>query len=77
MYVCLNILHEAVAEGVWQQVLVSEHNRMENGRYFDISSRSSWRMDHAAQVRRWDLRSLNDGRIDKSSESFRRSELRS
>jgi len=32
-----------------QSVIVSEHNRMSDGRYYDIESRSSWEFDHATQ----------------------------
>jgi hypothetical protein len=29
---------------------VSEHNRLDDGRYYDIESKSSWEFDHASQV---------------------------
>jgi capping protein alpha len=32
------------------QVIVSEHNRLDDGRYYDIESKSSWEFDHATQV---------------------------
>jgi capping protein alpha len=36
--------------GSSQSVIVSEFNRLDDGRYFDIESRTSWEFDHTTQV---------------------------
>ena len=33
-----------------KQVLVSEHNSLGDGRYFDTASQTSFQVDHASQV---------------------------
>ncbi|KIW04179.1 uncharacterized protein PV09_04492 [Verruconis gallopava] len=35
--------------GASQPVIVSSYNRLEDGRYFDVESKSSWTYDHIAQ----------------------------
>ncbi|KAG8532698.1 uncharacterized protein KY384_002575 [Bacidia gigantensis] len=32
-----------------QNVIISQHNHLDNGRYFDIEKRSSWAFDHVTQ----------------------------
>lgn len=34
------------------KVIVSEFNRLEDGRYFDVESQTSFEVDHVTQVRR-------------------------
>lgn len=43
---------ESVALTVWDwvQVIVSEHNRLEGNRYFDVESQTSFEVDHVTQV---------------------------
>lgn len=33
------------------KVIVSEFNRLEDGRYFDVESQTSFEVDHVTQVR--------------------------
>jgi capping protein alpha len=38
--------------GASSTVVISPYNRLEDGRYFDSESRSSWEFDHVTQVSR-------------------------
>ena len=40
------------------QVLISEFNKLDDGRYFDVASKSSWSFDHMTQVCQIGIRSL-------------------
>ena len=37
--------------GASGEVIISPYNRTEDGRYFDVESKSSWDYDHVTQVR--------------------------
>ena len=44
--------------GGGMQVLISEFNKLDDGRYFDGASKSSWSFDHMTQVCQIGIRSL-------------------
>ncbi|TLD26082.1 F-actin-capping protein subunit alpha-1 [Venturia nashicola] len=59
--------------GSSEAVIVSEYNRLEDGRYFDIESRTSWAFDHATQKASGSQQYVADSQHDDLLKSLYRS----